>query len=182
MISFGWRGTIFFATNLSAGLGAGLNALLAEACYRPVMAGFLSALTQAFRFATPGWLSTLVVIVGLPILSHLIEFAVHSLRGTQRLGTSIAASLMFTALSSIVELFAMRRGILVVGEKSHSFLQDLRSMPRLLPEFLTFCFRMLQPLRLQICRFAAFGGYARGLLYRVKEISWDEVVEIISTM
>ena len=167
LISFGWRGGIFFAANLSAGLGAGLNALLAEACYRPVMSGFLSALTQAFRFATPGWLATVVVAIWLPILSHLIEFAVHSLHGTQRLGASIAASVMFTVISSMVELFAMRRGILVVGGKTGSLLQDLRMVPRLWPEFLAFCSEMIRPLRPQICRLAALGGHVRGLIYRV---------------
>ncbi len=135
LISLGWRGSIFLTANLSAGVGAGLNALLVEACYRPVLSGFLSALTQAFRFATPGWLSTLVAVGFIPVLSHVVEFAVHSLCRTPRLGSGVAASLLFTVTSSILELFAMRRGILVVeGASSRSLLQDLRGMTRQLKE------------------------------------------------
>ncbi len=116
LLSLGWRGAIFMIANLSAGVGAGLHALLVEACYRPVLSGFLSALIQAFRYAAPKWLSTLVLTALLPALTHMIEIAAHSLCGTKRLGTSIVASIAFTAISSSAELLAMRRGLLVVGE------------------------------------------------------------------
>jgi hypothetical protein len=126
LISFGWRGTIFLAANMTAGIGAGFRALLIEACYRPAMSGWVSALTQAFRFAVPAWQANVVVAVVLPVLSHGVEFGIHRLCGTERVGTGVAFSMAFTVVSCIAELAAMRRGILVIGESSRPLSQDLQ--------------------------------------------------------
>jgi hypothetical protein len=53
------------------------------------------------------------------------------------LAASVAASLVFTAVSTLFTLFAMRRGVLIVGEGGGSLLSDLRRMPRLVLTFLT---------------------------------------------
>lgn len=60
------------------------------------------------------------------------------MRGTRRLMASIVASVCFTALSSVFNFYAMRRGILVVGDRRRSLLHDLRCMPRPVLDFILF--------------------------------------------
>jgi hypothetical protein len=129
------RSTAILMANLSAGPAGAVGAMLAEACYRALTSGFHSALNQAFRHARPIWATSAVSMLLVPAVSECIEFIMHSARGTQRLGATIAVSLILTAMSTLFEMFAMRRGILVVGKNSGSLLQDLKKMPELLLSF-----------------------------------------------
>lgn len=130
------RSLIFFCINLVAGLPAALAALLTELTFRGAASGFYGALTEAFRFAEPEWAASLAVMILLPLAGHSLEFAVHLARGTAKLGTSIFASVCFTALSTLFNLYAMRRGALVTGEGRQTLTDDLKMMPRLLASFL----------------------------------------------
>jgi hypothetical protein len=130
------RAGIFFATNLGAGLAAATGAMEAEFFYRALTAGFYGALTQAFRSAEPAWAACAVVMIALPLASHSIELAVHLLRGTPRILESLTASACFTAISTLFNLYAMRRGALVVGAGAGTVGSDLRRMPRLIGGFI----------------------------------------------
>lgn len=130
------RASIFFFANLSAGLQAAGGAMTAEFAYRAAFAGFYGSLTQSFRHAQPAWKANLVALFLLPGISHAIEYAVHSWRGTPNLKTSILSSMTFTALATLYNLYAMRRGALVVGDGGNSVLDDLRRTPRLIAGFL----------------------------------------------
>lgn len=129
------RSTLFFIANIGAGLPAARSAFLTELVFRSATAGFYGALTQAFRDVRPIWTSTLAGIIVLPILTHALELIVHYFRRTERLGQSIALSLVFTALSTSFNLHAMRHGALTVGEGSQSLARDLRAVPRLVMTF-----------------------------------------------
>jgi fatty acid desaturase len=135
VLSAGFRSTIFFSTNLSAGLEAALAAMMTELAFRGITAGFYGALTQAFRHAQPTWLASVTVMLLLPLCTHTLELAVHWLRGTVRLVESILVSAAFTGLSTLFNLFAMRRGALIVGEGRGSLVDDLCRMPLLLVSF-----------------------------------------------
>lgn len=128
-----YRGGMFFAVNLGAGMHAALGAMGAEFAYRSVTAGFYGGLTQAASRTGPR--RAALAAAGIVVLSHAIELTVHWLRGTPNLRASIAVSVVFTALSTLFNLHAMRRGVLVTGADSRSFLQDLRAMPRTLASF-----------------------------------------------
>ncbi len=130
------RAAIFFFANLTAGLEAASGAMLAEFAYRAIFAGFYGALTQAFRRAQPEWQANLTAVILLPAVSHLLEFAVHSLRGTPNLTASIISSVCFTIISTLFNLYAMRRGALVVGGDARSVADDLRQIPELVYGFL----------------------------------------------
>ncbi len=132
------RATIFFSTNLSAGLDAALGAVATEFGYRILFSGGVGSLTQALRRCEPPWAAALSISVVLPIISHLVEFTVHFLRGTARLKTSVGVSIAFTILSALFNLFVMRRGVLVVGTEGKTLLQDLAAMPRLIVQFVAF--------------------------------------------
>lgn len=136
LISAMCRGPLFFVTNLPAGVAAALGAMWAECLFRLVAAGFYGALTQAFRRIEPPVAGTLGALLVLPLLGHSVEFLVHWLRGTPYLGASMAASMAFTAVTTTFNLFAMRRGALIVGDGSRPLWHDLARMPSLVAAFL----------------------------------------------
>ncbi|MDP2317724.1 MAG: hypothetical protein Q8O42_00085 [Acidobacteriota bacterium] len=131
-----FRATVFFAVNLSAGFAAAVGAMVAEFWLRFATAGFYGALTQAFRRAEPERAATLTAMVLLPLVGHGLELALHWSRGTPRLMESILASVILTAFSTAFNLFAMRRGALIIGDGSRSLLQDLIHMPALFAAFI----------------------------------------------
>jgi hypothetical protein len=136
LFSPGIRAIIFLCANLTAGWRAALAAAFVEVLYRGPTAGIYGALTQAFRKANPPWAASLTVMILLPLVSHSMEFAIHLLRGTPRLRTSIICSVCFTAISTLFNLFAMRRGVLVVGSEAGSVAADMRQIPCTIAAFL----------------------------------------------
>jgi hypothetical protein len=132
-----FRGLLFFVTNISAGLPAALSAMSLESAFYISTAGFYGAITQAFRRAHPAWAATLTVMVLQPTLNHSLELALHWAGGTEKLARSITASICFSLLSAVFNLFAMRRGALIVGEERQSLLADLRQMPFIIFDFVT---------------------------------------------
>jgi len=138
-----FRGILILLINLSAGGASAAGAMLVEACYRALTSGFYSALTQAFRFAQPVWAASVIPMILIPIVADSCEFAVHGIRGTPRLLATVAASMVFTAISTLLELFAMRRGVMVMGQNSGSLLEDLKSFPNLLVDIFSEAWRFV---------------------------------------
>ena len=130
------RAAIFFFTNLVAGWHAAVGALIAELALRTATSGFYGAITEAFSEAQPAWAAMAVALIVLPLANHSLEFLVHWLRGTPKLGLSMTASVMFTAVSTSFNLYVMRHGVLTVGGKSKSLLEDLGLLLPLLGQFL----------------------------------------------
>lgn len=130
------RAAIFFFTNLVAGWHAAVGALLAEMALRTATSGSYGAITEAFSEAQPAWAAMAAALVVLPVMNHSLEFLVHWLRGTPKLGLSMTASVMFTALSTSFNLYVMRHGVLTVGGRSKSLREDLALLLPLLGQFL----------------------------------------------
>jgi hypothetical protein len=130
------RATLFLCANLTAGWKAATTAMLAEFIYRACSSGFYGAITQALSKVEPAWTAAIASAVFLPGASHSIEFVVHLLLGTPNLRTSLIASVSFTVLSTLFNLYAMRRGALLVGAEGGSVGADLRRMPWLIAGFL----------------------------------------------
>lgn len=129
------RAGIFYQTNISYGSEAAVGAMATEFVYRASAAGFYGAITQHIAPAQPRWLANATVVVGLPLISHLIEALIHYLRGTPNLAGGIAVSVAFTMISTMFNLHAMRQGALIVGEQGASIYTDLAAMPRILASF-----------------------------------------------
>jgi len=136
LFSSTFRALVFLCANLAAGWRAATGAMLAEFVYRAISAGFYGAITQGFREVQPAWAAGLIAVVIVPLISHSIELTIHVLRGTPRIITSVIASVCFTVLSTLFNLYAMRKGVLVVGHGGASIAEDLRRVPRLLGGFL----------------------------------------------
>ena len=135
LLSSGMRATLFFFVTLSGGWAAARAALLTELVFRGATSGFYGAITEIFRDADPPEAAALTVMVLLPLANHSLEFLVHWLRGTHNLAQSILASMLLTAFSSLFNLYAMRRGALIVGTGRSSLACDLRRMPLLMLDF-----------------------------------------------
>jgi hypothetical protein len=130
------RAAIFFFTNLTAGMRAAVGAMLAEFAWRVLTSGFYGSVTESLRRAQPAWAAVLAAMVFLPLVNHSMEFMIHWLRGTPKLAASMVASVCFTAVSTLFNLYAMRRGVLIVGDERKSFWHDMRMMPRVIGSFL----------------------------------------------
>jgi hypothetical protein len=142
-----FRGVLILLVNLSSGGASAVDAMFVEICYRALTSGFYSSIVQAFRYVQPAWKAALVTMALLPAVCDSVEFAVHIIRGTQKIGATIAASAIFTVLATLIELFAMRNGILVVGRSSRSLLQDIKNMPGLVYLFAHNCQQYLTGVR-----------------------------------
>jgi hypothetical protein len=136
--SAGIRGTIFLLTNLSAGWDAARGAMLAEFVYRALTAGFYGAVSQQMRRITPPRKGTLAAMLIVPAFAHLIEFCLHTLRGTPNLRNSITASVAFSILSVLFNLHIMRAGAMIIGNEGRSFSDDMKRMPGLILSFLLY--------------------------------------------
>jgi hypothetical protein len=125
------RGVIFFALNTPAGFEWATRAMVTELLFRAVVSGILGSLTQALRNSRP----RAAALILLPGIGHLAEYGVHRSAGTPRLGVSILASIGFSVLTTAFNLFAMRRGVLIVGPERQSFRSDIERLPRLIVAF-----------------------------------------------
>lgn len=141
------RAGVFFGANLSAGAEAAVAAMTVEFVFRFATAGFYGALTQWFRRVEPAMAGTIAAMIVLPALGHSLEFVVHYLNGTPNLTASIGASVVVTSVSTAFNLFAMRRGALIVGAEARSLVSDLAAMPGLVVAFVASIARSCVPAR-----------------------------------
>ncbi|MEO6656545.1 MAG: hypothetical protein ABIO36_10730 [Pyrinomonadaceae bacterium] len=148
-----------------------LTAVLVELSFRFLTTGLSGAVVQSFRRATPFWLANLIVSVSLPAFSHTVEFVTHYAQerylydifaasennvARQR---AFAISVLFSVISALFNLFAMKHGVLLVGagEETLSLWGDMKRMPRMLGEFTAF-------LPVQIAKFLENGKLLKALV------------------
>lgn len=129
-----------------------LTAVLVEMGFRFFTTGLAGAVVQSFRRATPVWLANVIVSISLPAFSHTVEFVTHYAQETyfadifpasdnslarQR---AFAISVLFSVVSALFNLFAMKHGVLLVGagEESRSLFSDIKRLPRMIFEFMAF--------------------------------------------
>lgn len=136
VLSSACRAAIFLTVNLPAGVDAGLRAMVTEMTFRIIASGTLGSATQALCKARPPAAAVATALLVIPAAGHLAEYTVHRLAGTVRLGESIAVSVAFTMITTSFNLFAMRRGALIVGDGQQTLGDDLRRLPVLMAAFL----------------------------------------------
>jgi hypothetical protein len=122
------RASLFFLTNLPAGVDAAVAAAGTEIGYRLLAAGFYGTLTERFARleATRG--STVAALIVIPGIAHAIEYLVHRGAGTAMAGTSVLVSIAVSIMTTRLNLFAMRQGLLVVDGASATLRSDLRAI------------------------------------------------------
>ncbi len=135
------RGSIYLVTHIKHGWRAALGAMSVEFVFRVIVSGAFGSLVQAFHRATPLWLATICVMVLIPGIAHTIEFTLHTINGDQSKGSAIIVSIGVSIISMIFNLFAMRRGTLLVkDENQQSLWKDLKQFPAIVVEFICYPF------------------------------------------
>jgi len=129
------RGPIFLAVTIKRGFFASLSALITECIVCAATAGFYGALVQNLRDATPLWLTAVFLVVFVPSVFQGIEYLLHLVRGTPHLRVAEIISVGVSAVSSLFNWYAMRRGALLVGGEGSSFGSDLHRLPKLVFDF-----------------------------------------------
>jgi hypothetical protein len=120
------------------------GAAAAQFIYRLLFAGINGCLIQAFRLVSPPWQALLSILI-ITAFSHLLEFAVQIAYATatnthQHTDEAIVRSICVSIISAIFNLFAMRRGVMLVGdaEDRKTIWGDIKHIPTVVVEFVAF--------------------------------------------
>ena len=139
------RAPIFFFSYIfkKDGLKLAVGAAIAQSVFRLIFGGVNGAIIQSYSKVEPAWHAVLTVPLILASFSHLVEFIVQTYydkqTGVSGGGRAVAVSIFVSVISAVFNLFAMRRGALLVKDESQqSFWRDLWSMPWLALEFISF--------------------------------------------
>lgn len=145
VLSAALRAPIFFFSYFfkKDGLKLAIGAALTQSVFRMIFGGVNGAIIQSYSKVEPAWHAVLTVPVVLATFSHIVEYFVQSAydqqTGVNGKGRAIAISVFVSAVSAIFNLFAMRRGALLVKDESQqSIWRDLKRMPWIAFEFLSF--------------------------------------------
>jgi hypothetical protein len=128
---------------MRGGFDAMTGAVLAESAVCAIYAGFYAAVVQYIRNRRPVWLTAFIIAVLLPALGQVIEYKVHTWRGTPHRIIAVTISSILSVLSSLFNWYVMRRGTFLVGNERSSFVRDLKRFPLLLWRFLLLAPRWL---------------------------------------
>jgi hypothetical protein len=128
-----------------------MTAVSVELVSRFISTGIAGAVVQSFRRSTPVWQANIIVSILLPAFSHTVEFVTHY--GQERFlydvlaasensarQRTFAISVLFSVISVLFNLFAMRHGVLLVGagEETKTLRSDVKRLPRMVGEFTAF--------------------------------------------
>lgn len=130
------RSFVYLLTTMKHGWHSELHAIAAEMFYVALTAGIYAALQQGALDVRPRWLSNLLIVLAVPVLSQTVEYTVHAAAGTPNLKTATISILSFGLISAMFHLHVMRKGAMLVGSKSRPFSDDLKRMPALVASFL----------------------------------------------
>ena len=103
-----------------------------------------SLVADRMQLLEPPWKAILSIMLLLPLISHffefLIQFAFAYVTSTQdHTDEAILRSISFSIVSALFTLFAMRRGLMIVGDsESKSLLSDISKLPVVIFYFIVF--------------------------------------------
>lgn len=140
------RAPIFLATYLigKETLRLAIGAAAVQFVFRFFFAGVSGALIQSFRRVEPAWKALFTVLALVPLISHLFEFLLQLGFGyltstLARTDEAILRSISVSIISALFTLFAMRRGVMIVGEsESKSLISDISRLPVVIFHFIAF--------------------------------------------
>ncbi|MFN2501348.1 MAG: hypothetical protein ABR530_04990 [Pyrinomonadaceae bacterium] len=129
-----------------------LTAVSVELAFRFITTGMAGAVVQSFRRARPVWLANVIVSISLPAFSHTVEFVTHyaqerylydifaASENSVARQRAFAVSVLFSVISALFNLFAMKHGVLLVGagDETRSLMDDIKRLPRMVGEFTAF--------------------------------------------
>ncbi len=145
IISSVLRAPIFFAAYLfqKQGLRIAFAAMAVQFIFRALSGGANGAIIQSFSKVNPAWHAVVTIPFVLTIFSHIGEWVVQAgfdaYTGTTGKTTAVLLSVLASVISAGFNLFAMRRGVLLVKDESQqSFWRDIKQMPWIVFELVSF--------------------------------------------
>jgi len=145
VLSAALRAPIFFFVYLfkKDGLRLAIGAFVVQAIFRIIFGGINGAIIQSFRGVEPAWHAVMTVPLVLATMSHIFEFGIQSVydsqTGVDGRTRAVGISVLISITSALFNLFAMRRGVLLVKDESQlSIWRDLWRMPRIALEFISY--------------------------------------------
>jgi hypothetical protein len=145
IISSVTRAPIFFAAYFFSkqGLRMAFGAMAIQFIFRAVTGGTNGAIIQSFSKIEPAWHAVVTIPIILTVFMHVGEWflqtAFDSVTGTTARSTAVFFSILASVISGGFNLFAMRRGVLLVKDESQqSFWHDIKQMPWIVFELVSF--------------------------------------------
>jgi hypothetical protein len=145
IISSVLRAPIFFGAYLAKGQGLKMafGAMGVQFIFRAVTGGTNGAIIQSFSKIEPAWHAVVTIPVVLTVFMHIGEWFLQagfdSYFGTKGKTAAVLISILGSVISAVFNLFAMRRGILLVKDESQqSFWHDLKQMPWIIFELVAY--------------------------------------------
>jgi hypothetical protein len=111
-----------------------LAVVLVEIAYVSLTAGVYAGMQQKALGLRSRWLGNLIVVIGVPGLSQLLDWFTHRVTGAPATGRATLAVCVFAAISALFHLHVMRNGVFLTGH-GRSLLDDFRRIPRLIAGF-----------------------------------------------
>ncbi|PYS86649.1 MAG: hypothetical protein DMF62_15190 [Acidobacteria bacterium] len=145
IISSVLRAPIFFGVYLAQkqGLKMAFAAMAVQFVFRAITGGTNGAIIQSFSKIEPAWHAVVTIPVVLTVVMHIAEWFLQvgfdKIAGTNGKTTAVLLSVLGSVISAGFNLFAMRRGILLVKDESQqSFWHDIKQMPWIVFELVAF--------------------------------------------
>lgn len=145
IISSVLRAPIFFGAYLAQkqGLKMAFAAMAVQFVFRAVTGGTNGAIIQSFSKIQPAWHAVVTIPIVLTIFMHIGEWLLQAVfdtyTGTTGKTTAVSISVFASVVSAGFNLLAMRRGLLLVKDESQqSFWRDIKQMPWIVFELVSF--------------------------------------------
>lgn len=129
------RSLVYLAAMAHTGPHNALSVILVEMGYVTLTAGIYAGMQQNALRLRSRLLGNLIVVVGVPGLSQILDWYAHRLTHTVATHRTILAVSFFALLSALFHLHVMRNGGFLTGE-GRSLLDDFRRVPRFVLGFI----------------------------------------------
>jgi hypothetical protein len=146
------RSVVYAIAMAHSGLRSSLAVVLVEILYVSLTAGLYAGLQQQALSVRPRWAGDLAIVVLVPGLSQVVDWAVHRAVGAPVTHTALASVCVFTLLSALFHRHVMRQGTFLTGGRGHSLAEDFRRVPRLIASFVVWPVRLVRRLPRRLMR------------------------------
>jgi len=121
------RSAVYLMAMSRKGFQGSLAVVLVEIAYATLTAGIYAGMHQRALDLRPRLLGNLVIAIGVPALSQILDWAVHRVTGAAVTGRATLAVCLFAGASALIHLYFMRRGAFLSGIGT-SLADDFRSL------------------------------------------------------
>lgn len=130
------RSLVYLAALAHDRLHSGPAIVAVEIAYVSATAGLYAGLQQRALSVRSHLLGNLLIVVGVPGLSQVLDWLAHRAVGPAAPPRALAAVCIFTLISALFHLHVMRRGVFLTGPAGRSLADDFRRMPSMILGFL----------------------------------------------